>query len=119
MNRLLVSNEPVEFEKHPVEVQDFNITTTRLIWKTWNIPQIHKKTKKTQRMSTCNPVGLGNTQILTDYVQNSPQVMHIPGVYDHLVYSREKPSYYRRQRKKREGGGRVNHGGSHHLDSKL
>jgi hypothetical protein len=31
-NRLLVTNEPVEFEKQPVEVQDFKKMTNTVVW---------------------------------------------------------------------------------------
>ena len=67
----LVTDEPVEFEKQPVEVED--------CWKiTHHFRGIYRiypyLMKENQRMSTCNqPVGLANTRISTSYyAQKTP-----------------------------------------------
>ena len=69
----LVTDELAEFEKKAVEVQDFRKITDpfRGVHRTF----LHS-TKKNRKMSTCNPVGrLGNTWILTDFAQKSPQTL--------------------------------------------
>jgi hypothetical protein len=54
-NRQLVTNEPVEFEKYPVEVQDCRKVTDCFR----GIYRIHPNSiKENQRMSTCNRLDL-------------------------------------------------------------
>ena len=66
-NRQLVTNEPVEFEKQPVEVHGSRKITDRFK----GIYRIYAHLiKETQRVATCNqPVGLANTRISTGYAQ--------------------------------------------------
>ena len=54
-NQQLVTNEPVEFEKEPVEVQDYRKITDhfRGIYRIY--PNL---TKENRRMSTCNRLDL-------------------------------------------------------------
>jgi hypothetical protein len=51
-NRLLVTIEPVEFEKQPVEVQDFKKMTNTVVWNVKLLTQSNKNKKKKQSMST-------------------------------------------------------------------
>ena len=54
-NRQLVTDEPAEFEKKPVEVQDCRKITDHLR----GISKIHPNLmKENRRMSTCNPLDL-------------------------------------------------------------
>ena len=69
-NRLLVADEPDEFEEYPVRVQDFREITDG--FKTIYGTHFKIGKKENRKMSTCNRVGLGNTRILIDYVQKSP-----------------------------------------------
>jgi hypothetical protein len=64
-NRQIVTDEPVEFEKEPVEVQDCR-KITHYFRKLYRIiyPNLIKGNR---RMSTCTPVGLANTRISTGY----------------------------------------------------
>ena len=73
-NRQLVTNEPVEFEKSPVQVQDCrNITDQfRGIYRIY--PNLIKENR---RMSTCNQLGFANTRISTNYAQKSPQSQNL------------------------------------------
>ena len=74
-NRQLVTNEPVEFENKPVEVQDCRKITDQFR----GIYRIYPNLiKENQRMSTCNPVGLANTRISTGYAQKSPRSLLQP-----------------------------------------
>jgi len=50
-NRLLVTIEPVEFEKQPVEVQDFKKMTNTVVWNVKLLTQSNKNKKKKQSMS--------------------------------------------------------------------
>jgi len=64
-NWLLVTDELVEFEKHPAEVQDFQKSLTKGVY------GIHPiLIKKNQKMSTMQPVGLEDTRISTSYGQS-------------------------------------------------
>ena len=65
MNWPVVTNEPVEFEKYLVDVQDFYQSFKRDLW---NIPQINWENPKDYNVQLA---GLDNTRILTDYAQNS------------------------------------------------
>ena len=56
-NRLLVLDELVEFERRPIEVQDFKKTTHRFRGNLWNEPQISKGNLEHHNIQ---PVGLGN-----------------------------------------------------------
>ena len=49
-DRLLVLDEPVEFEKQPVEVQDFKTPTHRFGRNEWNEPQISEETLEHHNM---------------------------------------------------------------------
>ena len=61
-NRQLVTDEPVEFRKQPVEVQDYRKITDHFR----GIYRIYPNSmKKNRRMSTCKLVGLANTRIST------------------------------------------------------
>ena len=54
-NRQLVTNEPIEFEEKPLEVQDCRKITDHF----WGIYEIYPNlTKENQRMSTCNRLDL-------------------------------------------------------------
>ena len=58
-NQLLVTDEPVEFEKQPAEVQDIRKITNHF---RGNFRVYLRFTKESWKMSTCNLlVGLGNT----------------------------------------------------------
>jgi hypothetical protein len=46
-NRRLDTNEPVEFEKYPIEVGDFKRSTDRFLRNLWNMPQMNES--KTRR----------------------------------------------------------------------
>ena len=69
-NRQLVTDEPVEFEKSPIEVQDCKKIPdhSRGIYRIY--PNSIKENPKDVNME---PVGLGNTRILTGCAQKSPQ----------------------------------------------
>ena len=71
-NRLLVTDEPVEFEKQLVEVQDFKKTSNLFT----GIQRIYLKViKKILKDVNMKPAGLGNSRILTDYAKNSPRTL--------------------------------------------
>ena len=69
-NRQLVKDEPVEFEKQPVEVQDCRIMTNhfRRIYRIY--PNLKQEKKEDVNML---PVGLSNTRISTGYAQKAPR----------------------------------------------
>ena len=63
----VVADEPVGFEKQLVEVHCFRKITDRF----GGICGIYLGlVVKSQKITTCNPIGLGNTRILTDGAQN-------------------------------------------------
>ena len=68
-NWLLVTDEPIEFEKWLVEVQDFMTITDHFRGIYIINPNLIKKNWK---MSTVQPVGLENTTISNEYAQNPP-----------------------------------------------
>ena len=70
-NRQLVTDEPVEFEKWPVEVED----CMKIIDYFRGIYRIYPSlTKENRRMSTCNRLDLQtHTRISTDYAQKFPR----------------------------------------------
>ena len=80
-NRQLVTDEPVEFEKLPVKVQDYMKITDHFK----GIYRINPNLmKENRRMSTCNRLnGLANTRISTGYAQKSPRSLQ----YTRLCYN--------------------------------
>ena len=69
-NWQLVTDEPVEFEKIPVEVQDCRKISDH----SRGIYRIYPKFNEGKpEMSNMSLVGLANTRISTDYAQKSPQ----------------------------------------------
>ena len=73
-DRLLVLDEPVEFEKQPVEVQDFKTPTHRFGRNGWNEPQISEETLE-HHSNRLDLETMGD--ILIDYAQKSPQALPI------------------------------------------
>ena len=70
-NWQLVTNELVEFDKEPIEVQNCKKFINHFGGFFRIYPVLMKENR---RMSTCNqPVGLANIRISTGYAQESPQ----------------------------------------------
>jgi hypothetical protein len=63
---LLVMDDPDEFEKKPVEVQDVKTITNR-VQRIHRIP--HVLIKSNMNISTSKPVGLANTEASTNDTQ--------------------------------------------------
>jgi len=63
----VVTDEPVEFEKYLVDIQDLEFYQS-FKRDLWNIPQINWEKPKDFNVQLA---GLGNTRILTNYAQNS------------------------------------------------
>ena len=61
-NDVMSHTSPVEFEKEPVEVQDFEKITNLGIFRTYL-----RLLKRNHKITSCNPVGFGSTRILTDF----------------------------------------------------
>jgi hypothetical protein len=77
-NWQLVTNEPIEFEKYLVEVQDCRKNCRSFQKNLKNIPQFKKGNPKDVNMQ---PVGLANTRISTNYAQNPPQSLLRISIY--------------------------------------
>jgi hypothetical protein len=74
-NRQLVTNEPVEFQKKPVEVQDCRKITDHFR----GIYRIYPNfIKEIRRMSTCNRLDFQTLRSLPIMLKNLPD--HWPGV---------------------------------------
>ena len=68
-NRQLVTDEPVEFEKEPAEIQDYRKNTNHFRGIYRNIPQFNERIPEDVNMS---PVGLANTRISTGCYAHKP-----------------------------------------------
>ena len=73
--QLLVIDEPVEFEKSPVEVQSFKRTTERLRGMYRIYPKLKKKNRK---MTTCNRLDLETLGFWPILSKKSPGHWNLP-----------------------------------------